>query len=38
MGMRKKIRTKWKADRKQNIIDRRRAKAKRFAKLEKDSK
>lgn len=32
MGMRKKIRTKWKADRKVNIADRRKAKAKRLTK------
>lgn len=32
MGMRKKLRTKWKEDRKTNLADQRRAKAIRFVK------
>jgi hypothetical protein len=35
MGMRKKVRTQWKADRKVNIAARRKAKAKRLAKAAK---
>lgn len=36
MGMRKKIRNKWKAERKVNLADQRKAKAKRFAKAAKE--
>lgn len=37
MGIRKKVRTKWKADRKQNLADQRKAKAKRYAKAAEKS-